>query len=107
MCCTVLVFEDFNIHPGCGRTVFLVLSFGAMLMYEMYWCRYFKSKKSMADFYSSFMGIPVAGASLPVTAFVLLGIYGKNPLLILSAVVLGIGHIGIHLKHKMETEQKL
>ena len=56
----------------------------------------------MTDFYSSFLGIPVAGASLPVAAFLFLGIYGGNLLLILSVVVLGIGHIGIHLSHRRE-----
>lgn len=53
----------------------------------------------MKDFYSSLLGIPVAGASLPVCAFFLLSIYGKNPFLAAAAVVLGIGHIGIHLNH--------
>lgn len=73
-----------------------------MVLYEIYWLRYFKSEKTMKDFYSSLLGIPVAGATLPVVAFLLLGIYGKNLLLIIAAVILGIGHIGIHLNHKKE-----
>jgi len=56
----------------------------------------------MKDFYSSFCGIPVAGATLPVIAFFLLGIYGSNVFLLVSVVILGIGHIGIHLQHKRE-----
>ena len=56
----------------------------------------------MKDMYSSLLGIPVAGATLPVTAFLLLGIYGKNIFLLVSTVILGIGHIGIHLNHRKE-----
>lgn len=56
----------------------------------------------MRDFYSSLLGIPVAGATLPVAAFFLLGIYGRNPLLIVAVTVLGIGHIGIHMEHRKE-----
>ena len=56
----------------------------------------------MYDFYSSLLGVPVAGASLPVAAFFLLGIYGKNLFLLISVIVLGIGHIGIHLGHRRE-----
>ncbi len=56
----------------------------------------------MTHFYSSLAGIPVAGATLPVAAFLLLGIYGRNPLMIVSTVILGIGHIGIHLAHARE-----
>lgn len=50
--------------------------------------------------YSNFLGVPVAGATLPVLAFLLLGIYGNNSFLIISTLILAIGHIGIHLNHK-------
>lgn len=73
-----------------------------MILYEIYWVRYFKSEKTMVDFYRSLLGIPVAGASLPVAAFLLLGVYGRNIFMIISAVILGIGHIGIHLQHRKE-----
>jgi len=43
--------------------------------------------------------IPAPGATLPVAAFLLLGIYGKVIWLIISSVILGIGHIGIHMQH--------
>ena len=70
--------------------------------YEIYWIKYFKSKKTMQDFYSSLLGIPVAGASLPVIAFLLLAVYGKSIPLLIAVVILGIGHIGIHINHKKE-----
>ena len=37
-------------------------------------------------------------------AFLLLGVYGKNIFLIISTIILGIGHIGIHLNHKKEAK---
>lgn len=75
-----------------------------MILYEVFWIRYFRSEKTMKDFYSSILGIPVAGATLPVLAFLLLAIYGKNIILGIAVVILGIGHIGIHLMHRREIE---
>ena len=105
VCTCVLIFEDFNIRRT-GWTVWLTLSFALMLLYEGYWVRYFRSKRTMEDFYSSYAGFPVAGAALPVCAFLLLGIYGKNIFLLVYTVILGIGHIGIHLQHKAQISEK-
>ena len=94
----------FNISKISSWTIILLIAFILMILYEIYWMRYFKSNKTMKDMYSSLLGIPVAGATLPVMAFLLLGIYGKNIFLIISTIILGIGHIGIHLNHKKELE---
>ena len=56
----------------------------------------------MKNMYSSILGIPYAGATLPIISFFLLGIYGKNLFLIISVIILGIGHIGIHVNHGKE-----
>lgn len=100
--CVVLIFSDFNFKPWSAWSWWLVISFILMVLYEIYWIRYFKSEKTMQDFYSSLLGVPVAGATLPVVAFFLLAVYGKNMVLGISTVILGIGHIGIHLIHKKE-----
>lgn len=102
VCCLALIFSDFNIKGISLWSLWLLVSFLLMVLYEGYWIRYFKSARMMADFYSSFCGIPLAGATLPVLAFFLLGIYGKNVFLLAGTVVLGIGHIGIHYNHKKE-----
>lgn len=102
--CAVLVFSDFNIKLWSNWSWWLVVSFVLMVLYEIYWIRYFRSEKTMQDFYSSLLGIPVAGASLPVAAFMLLAIYGKNIVLGAAVVILGIGHIGIHLMHRKEVD---
>lgn len=49
-----------------------------------------------------FWGVPLAGATLPVISFFLLGIYGKVVWLLISTIILGIGHIGIHMQHSKE-----
>ncbi|MBR5089896.1 MAG: hypothetical protein IK093_10760 [Ruminiclostridium sp.] len=76
-----------------------------MILYECYWIRYFASERTMRDFYSSFAGFPVAGASLPVIAVLLLGIYSFNLFLIGASIILGIGHLGIHIMHRNEAEK--
>jgi hypothetical protein len=102
--CIALIFLDFNIKPWSAWEWWLVGAFFLMILYEIYWVRYFLSKKTMKDFYSSILGIPVAGATLPVMAFALLAVYGKNIILGIAVIILGIGHIGIHLMHKKEAE---
>ena len=84
------------------KIIFWILAFVLMILYEGYWIRYFRSKGTMKDFYSSFAGFPVAGASLPVIAAILLGIYSGNMLFLAASIILGIGHIGIHAMHKRE-----
>lgn len=101
--CLSLIFSDYNIDKISNRTIILLIAFIMMLLYEVYWIKYFKSSRTMKDMYSSLLGIPVAGATLPVIAFLLLGIYGRNIFLIISTIILGIGHIKIHLNHKKES----
>lgn len=100
--CCALMFSDFNIHSWSHWSWWLIVSFAFMIMYEIWWIRYFSGEKRLKDFYSSFLGIPVAGATLPVIAFFLLGIYGKVIWLMISVTILGIDHIGIHLQHYKE-----
>ncbi len=100
--CLSLIFSDYNINQISNWSIILLIAFIMMFLYEIYWIRYFKSNKTMKDMYSSLLGIPVAGATLPVIAFLLLGIYGKNVFLIIATLILGIGHIGIHLNHRKE-----
>ena len=100
--CLSLIFSDFNINKISSWTIILLIAFIIMILYEIYWIRYFKSNKTMKDMYSSLLGIPVAGAILPIIAFLVLSVYGKNLFLFISVIILGIGHIGIHLNHKKE-----
>ena len=102
MTALVLIFSDFNVQGFGSRLIWLAVALILMIMYEVFWIRYFKSEMTMKDFYSSLLGIPVAGATLPVIVVLLLAIYGRNPLLFAAGIILGIGHIGIHLQHRRE-----
>lgn len=102
--CCALIFSDFNLHQRNAWSWWLIAAFLVMAMYELWWIRYFRSSRKLTDFYSSLFGIPVAGATLPIIAFLPLGIYGKVVWMIIATVILGIGHIGIHMQHRKELE---
>ncbi len=102
--CVAIIFKDFNIYKISPWSLWLLLAFIIIVLYEIWWVRYFRSEKTMKDFFSSLLGVPVAGATLPIIAFFVLGIYGKNIFMIISVIILGIGHIGIHLNHRKEIE---
>ena len=102
--CISLLFRDFNINKISNWSSILLIAVILMILYEFYWIKYFKSSRTMKDMYSSLLGIPVAGATLPVLSFLLLGVYGKNIFLIVATIILGIGHIGIHLNHRREVK---
>lgn len=99
----VLFFRDFNVRLA-PWLAWLIAAFALMVLYEVFWVRYFRSERTMRDFYGSLLGIPVPGATLPVIAVLLLAVYGGNPFLLAAGIVLGVGHIGIHLGHKKECE---
>lgn len=82
------------------KMILWLTAFALMVLYECYWIKYFRSPKTLPDFYAPFAGFPVAGATLPVTACLLLGIYAGNAIIIGASVILGIGHIGIHVQHR-------
>lgn len=97
-----LIFNDYNLKPISYWSIWLSISFILMIIYEIWWIKYFRSSKQLKDFYSSILCFPVAGATLPILGFLLLGVYGKNIWLITSTIILGIGHIGIHIQHLKE-----
>lgn len=100
----VVCFSLILINASYSSIIFLILAFILMILYEAYWIRYFKSNQTMKDMYSSFLAIPVAGATLPVLAFMSLGIYESNVFLIIATIILGVGHIGIHLSHENQIQ---
>ncbi|MCR4617968.1 MAG: hypothetical protein K5669_07255 [Lachnospiraceae bacterium] len=108
--CSLLVFVAINPHimllpEGLFidfKIIIWLAAFVLMVFYEVFWIRYFCSKKTMKDYYRSLAGFPLAGATLPVIAVFLLGLYSGNIVIIVSDVILGIGHIGIHYGHTKE-----
>lgn len=100
VCCSgiLLIFSDFNLAPWSAWSLWLTVSFLLMVLYEICWIRYF-TEPSEDLFYRSFLKVPLPLATLPVLAFLLLGVYGNNIWLIASSIIIGIGHIGIHMQH--------
>lgn len=98
--CCALIFQDFNLRPWSLWSLWLAGSFACMLFYELWWIRYFRGPRKLEDFYGSWLGVPVPGAVLPPAAFLLLGIYGRVVWMVLAALVLGLGHVGIHWEHR-------
>lgn len=105
--CLMLIFKDLNFQGVNTWMVWFLLAAVLMVLYEIYWIRYFRSDKTMKDYYSSILGVPVAGATLPVVAVLLLAIYARNPILFAAGVILGIGHIGIHVNHYKEAMNEM
>ena len=97
-----LLNRDIAWRPWSGWSWWLAGAAALMTLYEIWWARYFRSSRTMADFTAGLLGVPVAGASLPVAAFFLRGIYGRVWWMLPGVVVLGIGHIGIHLGYRRE-----
>ena len=102
--CCALLFQDLNPAPFTPWSLWLIASALLMLLYEAAWLRYFRGGRTLLDMHRRFLGVPVPLAVLPVAAFLLLGVYGKVIWLILAALLLGVGHIGIHLQHLRRIE---
>ena len=82
--------------------LWLLAAFLLMLLYEVAWVRYFMGGEELDGMYQPLGPIPVPIASLPVAALVLLGIWYQSPVTVIAALILGIGHIGIHVGHLCE-----
>mgnify|MGYP003284562348 FL=1 len=106
--CTIsaLMFSDFNFAPFTPWTLWLILAFAVMALYEFCWIRYFRSRMREINMYRSFCGIPVPLAVFPTAAFLLLGLYGKVVWLVLFAAVFGVGHIGLQLQHREKCREE-
>lgn len=100
-CVFLLCTRSLRIGAPNGRQALLIAAFALMILYEIWWIRYFRGSHTPEDFYSPFLGIPVPGALLPVAALLLLGIYAESLWLLASGAVLGIGHITIHILHML------
>ncbi|GAA1543742.1 hypothetical protein [Nocardioides humi] len=94
-----LLFADTNLRAWSAWSWWLVAATAALGAYLACWIRYGRSDRTEADFYRPLGPVPVPLATLPVAAFVLLGVYGRLLPLVAATLLLGVGHIGIHLHH--------
>ena len=117
---TLLMFERIGqVLTTCSAVVFvcprglsfpwlllLVVAFSLMVLYEVAWVRYFKDGEKLDGMYQPLGPIPVPIASLPVAAFLLLGVWYQSPIAVAAAAILGVGHIGIHVGHLRELPER-
>lgn len=117
---TLLMFERIGqVLTTCSAVVFvcprglsfpwllwLVAAFSIMVLYEVAWVRYFKDGEKLDGMYQPLGPIPVPIASLPVAAFLLLGVWYQSPIAVAAAAILGVGHIGIHVGHLRELPER-
>ena len=96
----ILVFRDTNLSGYSPWVWWLTASAFFLLLYEAAWVRCFVGEITPDKLYQSLLGIPMPLATLPVFSFLLLGVYGRVIWLIASSTVLGVGHIGIHFRHR-------
>ena len=87
---------------GVPWLLWLMAAFLLMLLYEVAWVRYFRGGERLDGMYQPLGPISVPIASLPVAALALLGIWYQSPITVIAAMILGVGHIGIHLEHLRE-----
>ena len=62
--CILLIINDFNINKISIWSIILLIAFILMILYEIYWIRYFKSSNTMKDMHISLLGIGHIGIHL-------------------------------------------
>lgn len=98
-CVTVLCTRSLRPERFSVHTFWLIAAGTLMIIYELFWIRYFFVSRTVDMFYAPIAGIPVPGAVLPVAALICLAVYAGSPLMAAAACILGVGHIGIHARH--------
>ena len=96
---SLLLFRDYDPAGLQPRLIWYALAVVSMGLYLFCWARYFTGGQTMALFYGPLWFIPYPLAALPVFAGLMLGLYSRVGILFLSNILLGIGHIGIHMQH--------
>ncbi|MCM1259925.1 MAG: hypothetical protein NC182_03185 [Prevotella sp.] len=105
--CLLLSSQNFNIQNISAKIILLFFAYVFMACYEICWIRYFKSKRTMIDFYHSFLKIPIPLAILPICAFVMLGLYANHIYFLIATISFSIGHIGIHIRHYQQIKKNI
>lgn len=95
-----LLFRDYDSVLFRPRIVLLGCAVALLVCYNLWWRRVFRSGLTQEALYSSFLGIPLAGAVLPSVSFLFLGVYGGVVWLILASTIFGVGHISIARLHQ-------
>lgn len=97
----LLIFSDTNIYQIDLWSIWFFAALLLMVLYLACWIRYF-NKRTLGNFYSPFLGIPIPLALLPCLSILLLAVYGKLIWLGIAILIMSVGHLGIHIQHYKE-----
>lgn len=77
----------------------LLMMITVLMLYYAGWLRYLLNGRAEVLFYRSMLGIPLPMAVMPVIYFLLAAAWLNSIWLMISAIVLGIGHITVTWKN--------
>ncbi len=97
-----LIFCDYDRVAWSPRYLLLASALLLLVLYDLWWLRYFRGARREADLYRPLLGLPLAAAVLPGAAFFLLGAFGAVVWMMLSSVLFAAGHIPIAYRHRNE-----
>ncbi len=82
----------------------MIMSF-ALVVYYAGWIRYIVEGRSEGLFYKSMLGVQLPMAVMPVVYFISASILFGSGWLMLSSILLGVGHITVSWQHSRGVEQ--
>ena len=75
-----------------GFSYLLVLMAISVMIYYICWICFFVNGREYYDLFKPLWVIPIPMAIFPVLYFLLLGIWAKSPVLMISSIIFAIGH---------------
>jgi len=86
-------------------TTMLIIMSGALVLYYAGWTRYLVKGRNEGLFYKSMFGVPLPMAIMPVVYFISASVLLSSGWLLISAIVLGAGHIIVSWQHSRSIDQ--
>ena len=86
-------------------TTMLIIMSGALVLYYTGWTRYLVKGRTEGLFYKSMFGIPLPMAIMPVVYFISASVLLSSGWLLISAILLGAGHITVSWQNSCSIDQ--
>lgn len=86
-------------------TTMLIIMSSALILYYAGWIRYFVKGRNEGLFYKSMLGIPLPMAIMPIIYFISASVLLSSGWLLISAILLGAGHITVSWQHSRSIDQ--
>ena len=91
---TIPFFYQLKCSTNLETTMLIIMS-GALVLYYAGWTQYLVKGRNEVLFYKSMLGIPLPMAIMPVVYFISASVLLRSGWLLISAILLGTGHITI------------